>query len=87
MFGQICAAIGIAVVAAIGISIASSSKYGTETVERQALIRKLRGEGQDWKQIALTLNTGNYRKKDGEKFTENDVREEYARMTIDQDLE
>jgi hypothetical protein len=76
----IAGAFALASVSGLG----KNATYTHKTEERQEMIRKLRDEGHDWKQIALTLNTAGYRNKDGGTLTEYDVREEFAKMTVEE---
>lgn len=83
MIGRIFGTFVMAAVVAIIASLVGSSKYASDTYDRQDMIRKLRDEGQDWKQVTLTLNTAGYKNKDGGQLTEDDVREEFAKMTVE----
>ena len=80
MFQQICAIVGVIAVAAIASSLVGESNYKSKTEERRATMKKLKGEGHDWRQITLIINRMNFRNREGKEFTENELREEFAWM-------
>ena len=85
MFPQVCTAAGIIAGIAIISSILGSSGYSARTDERREMMKKLKEEGHDWKQITLVINEMDFRNRKGEKFTENELREEYAKMIADEE--
>ena len=68
-------------------SILASSEYVSQKDDRIKTVRKLKEEGHDWKQVTLTLEKMGFKNSEGEKLTEDDIREEFAGLIAEEEKE
>ncbi|MDE0553025.1 MAG: hypothetical protein OXI24_02330 [Candidatus Poribacteria bacterium] len=67
--------------------ILASGEYEGQKDDRIETVRKLQGEGHDWKQITLTLEKMGFKNSEGENLTEDNIREEFAGLIAKEEKE